>query len=367
MYYLSTEFLFESNSVTSLRIQYGDYISVEVDNNLRQLIITAPKISRYSILKSIPGFSVFNEDEFIREVNTYLRSDSVILGGIRYFFFQNVTLFTQIITSEVPTGVEIINDMLYISINPNSEIDTLAKYLNLINSSGKAWVRVGGGEFGIYNYLALDIDNPKLPSSLNNDVLSYQEINITGTDIVLGFVNFLKSEFPSVEIRPELDDLTNLEDKTEGYIFYKSGIPVPSGQLTTHLLYTIEMGRFMYSEIRMEMEYLTDDLIHYEHFRNKHMLEMDTFHKTKFQMFDSENLPWNCNIVWDYDFNSEMDKSPMTRNIEDSNLYSYKFNCNLYGYVVEKYTPHEIINEIITTIKNGLNNIVVVNTPKSSV
>jgi hypothetical protein len=294
MYYLSPNYLYVSTSYTSLTITVtSDVVSVTqiVSNNRRNLNILVPTGSIYSALTGIAGITVISGSTSIVTENVILRGFSTVINGIQYYFSSLVNSFSLVISDQITEGQYLIGDALNIVINSTHLTDNLSSYLVKITSSYLYTSTINSGLWTISNICSIYLNRNNSLSI--NDTLVYvdTEYSITSVDITAAFAQYLKNS-TNFNVIAELNDKTNLSDKTLGYLVYTSSLATPFGEHTTHLKTRSDLGRYIRVSIPVTLEYLTDNLMNWNKLREDRLYDLGMFLNRVFILTDPRNGNW---------------------------------------------------------------------------
>lgn len=355
MYYYNKAYLVQSTEYTNLVISEGDDKSLTYDPVTRSIIVVVlpgSKVQDLSIVKEVEIF----DGEVPVEIGTYIfRRDEFILNGMRYFFQNGIDRFSQLHNTELPNQIFVDENMYFVSLNSEeAPITTWEEYSNLINEEGSAHVKlVDPNLFKLVNYYDLSLDNEFGRESSDTSSVIFHEINVSQVDIQKGYMDHLRKVFPEIEVGPELSDLTKINDKTNGYLMVTNGLYQIGTEFSVHPHRHPEWVRYQVVTIPTEVEYLTDDIMKFHEFRDHMFFDRKIFSTYEYKFTDRYDREWSAQSIYQYQVDTKLDRSPQSKYLNESNLYSFKFYCDLSGYLIEDYTPYPRIQRIIVNWRAG--------------
>lgn len=360
-YCLTSNFLYESSIFTTVNFLLNDVFEVKQDTNSRSLTILFPKGTTYNRLSSIPGFKIINKDNEIQDGKFNTRKEILTIGNAKYWFKEGISRFSQLLNSVLNTNVNDFGEMVFISINKDDNLST-EEYLNLVNKSGILYCEIKSlNDFSIYNYHDIDVSKGKIDPSESTSVTDFSYLSVSARDTNSSFMKHCKDCYPDIEVLSEFSDLTNLEDNENGYMMIKFGLPNwQGGAHTTHLfgeynpLYP-KYGKYMVSNTRGFLEYITNDWDKYLEMRYDFLLMRKLFTHNKFMVYPDRGENFSATVVFDPGIDDEIIRGPRDKSIETSKLYSLQIHFTIYSYIVEDYLEYPTITHIITNVRNSVN------------
>lgn len=361
-YCLTSNFLYESSIFNTVNFLVDDIFEVKQNTNNRSLTITFPQGTTYSRLKNVPGFKILNKDNLISEGFHNTRKEVLTIGDAKYWFKEGISRFSQLFNSVLNTSVNDYGEMSFISINNNDNLST-DQYLDLVNGSGIIYCEIKDKKnFSIYNYHDIDVSRGFIDPSESTSVTDFSYLAVSARDTNSSFMKHCKDHYPKIEVLSEFSDLSNLEDNENGYMMIKFGLPNwQGGPHTTHLfneynpLYP-KYGKYMVSNTRGFLEYITNDWDKYMEMRYDFLLMRKLFTHNKFMVFPDKGENFSATVVFDSGIDDEIVRNPREKVVENSRLYSLQINFTIYSYIVENYLEYPAITHIITNIRDSLTN-----------
>jgi len=359
MYYLHNKFLFRSNTITTLELIVNSALStrtVTINSDERKLTIEVPTGTNYSTLSNVSGFTIRPVSNSLIVNGLYLLNyASTIVNGVAYFVSSNLLNLTSLLVdgSVLARGVYVSDSEVSIILNQSDLVLTINNYVTFVNSSPNLYCEVvNSGNWSVSNFYSINLNRISAPIQFSSlSVYTRKEYAITDVDIINAFITWIKSENPKWSVGPELSDLLNLDQKSEGYFIFQTGLSTPSTDLAGHLQGRVDMGNFLRTTIPVKVEYLVDDITKYSLVRNSLLLQLPPFLTRVFPLIDYNDLEWNCLVIWKYDFEA-LNQSPTIKNFSETNLYALDISCELVGWTVEKLTEQSKIENIILHILN---------------
>jgi len=349
MYILTSNFLYESENVTSIRFESSDEYSSYIDFNNRQLVVKYTTNLTYSDL-SISGYQSLSSIN-IEDGLYLLRKGNITINNVKYYLSNDIKVFSQVITKEIPSGVYVSGPNLYIIVSP----DTLPEnYSQIINNSN---IYISGTPSLITNFSSVYTKYDLVANYDDTREYNTSRYAIMEQDIVSAFADSLTEKLPDFIVTPELQENSDIVNKSK-ICFYKAMLSSDSkeGDYSRVFRNHPEMGDWKRCNILVNVEFLFDDIENYLYFRNKRLYELGYWNSHLFKLKDSNNNEYNCIANWEYSQEPDLDRSPETKVVDTSNLYSLKCRVTLIGYIMESISSYPLILRTVMNIYSKYKN-----------
>ena len=353
MYLILSDMLISHEYFTHVEFIKSSTLLIHKNINDRKIVVNYPEGTSNSILSGV--FTILNEKILNIEGLFQLNTDNTVINGIRYY---NLNYEEKVVVNQLLVSTELISNKTYrIDSNnlylliPEDQLSSIniTEYVEFVNSSNKVYAEIyDESDFKISNISNVILNSVIKLNLTSTRVYSLTENYLNFPMIISSFITRLKSLYEKILFTTNIDHNTDKNFRFPICI-YTTNLSKAIDSYTTRVHYHPDYEKFKLDQCTISFEYITDNISEYINVIDKYKYGTWINKLTTTKVNDNSGEEWSITINWDYSPVSEdqLDRVPTSELFSDMSVYSFKFSCNILGFILMSYQEHSRIKNII--------------------